>query len=70
MYRKPVPLEDAAEIANAAIIVHVAKMESASANMGDAWECKVDANQILVVYGCYGALTGHDYDRMRGPADA
>jgi hypothetical protein len=22
------------------------------------------------VQNCYGALTGHDYDRMRGPTDA
>jgi hypothetical protein len=46
MYRfmVPVRLEDAAEIVSPALIVHVAEIESASANKGEAWVSKVDAD--------------------------
>jgi hypothetical protein len=44
-YRRPVRLEDAAEIVSAALIVHVAEIESASVNKGDAWASKVGANR-------------------------
>jgi hypothetical protein len=43
-YRMPVRLEDEAEIASAALIVHVAEIESASLSKGDAWASKVDAD--------------------------
>jgi hypothetical protein len=42
----PVRLEDAAEIVSAALIVHVAEIESSSVNRGDAWESNVDADQL------------------------
>jgi hypothetical protein len=42
----PVRLEDAAEIVSAALIVHVAGIESASVNKGDAWAIKVYADQL------------------------
>jgi hypothetical protein len=42
----PVRLEDAAEIVSPALIVHVAEIESASVNKGDARASKVDADQL------------------------
>jgi hypothetical protein len=42
----PVRLEDADEIVNAALTVHVAEIESSSANKGDAWASNVDADQL------------------------
>jgi hypothetical protein len=45
----PVRLEDAAEIVSAALIVHVAEIESASVNKGDAWASKVDADQLMSI---------------------
>jgi hypothetical protein len=42
----PFRLDDAAEIVSAALIVHVAEIESASVNKGDAWASKVDAYQL------------------------
>jgi hypothetical protein len=42
----PVRLEDVGKIVSAALIGHMAEIESESVNKGDAWASKVDADQL------------------------